>query len=164
MWLILFISTIFTEGTRIDEAMEFFRHNYNQQITQGQQRVFDDITPAGPKLLQEFTLKKFRAEDLIIGDTPAETLSVTGYFYHEGNIIIINDGVLRVKNADFNLDGNIYIINQGEAAVGDCRIYIFIWSNAYRTARTRKMFYFFGKKAHNAGSKNRMGMCSADLH
>lgn len=113
MWLILIISIIFAEGSRIDEAMDFFRHNYSSQIAQGQQRAVYDITPAGPMRLAEHT-PKLRAE-LIIGDTPAETLSVSGYFYNQGNIVIINDGVLKVKNADFNLDGNIYIINQGEA-------------------------------------------------
>jgi hypothetical protein len=52
--------------------------------------------------------------DIIIGDTPGETLLITGYFYNAGNIFVINDGVLRLKNADFNLDGNIYVLNQGK--------------------------------------------------
>ncbi|HEC77690.1 MAG TPA: hypothetical protein ENI34_00930 [candidate division WOR-3 bacterium] len=55
--------------------------------------------------------------DIIIGDQAAETLYVTGYFYNNGNIIIINDGVLNVKNADFNLDGNIMISNSGKAFI-----------------------------------------------
>ncbi len=113
MWLILILSTIFAEESRLDGAMELFRHNYNQQIFQGQQGAVDEIIPAAPMLLQKST-PKLRA-DLIIGDTPAETLSVTGYFYNQGNIIIVNDGVLEVKNADFNLDGNIFIANHGKA-------------------------------------------------
>jgi len=115
MWLILFMCSIFAQQSRIDEAMGHFRENYNQQIFQGHKGVIDDITPGGPKLLREYAPRFSTRADLLIGDTPAETLSVTGYFYHEGNIVIINDGVLKVKNADFNLDGNIYIVNQGEA-------------------------------------------------
>jgi hypothetical protein len=113
MWLILLMSTIFAEDSRFEDAMEFFRHNYNQEITRGQQGVVDDIIPAGPKRLLEHA-PKLRAE-LIIGDTPAETLSVSGYFYNQGDIVIVNDGVLEVKNADFNLDGNIFIANHGKA-------------------------------------------------
>ena len=71
--------------------------------------------PAGPRLLREYTPNISMRGDLVIGDTPAETLSVTGYFYNKGNIVIINDGVLKVKNSDFNLDGDIIIANQGKA-------------------------------------------------
>jgi hypothetical protein len=113
MWLILLMSTIFFDQPRIDEAMEFFRHNYAEQITQGQKGEVDEIIPAGPGRLWEHA-PKLRAE-LVIGDTPAETLSVTGYFYYEGDIVIVNDGVLEVKNADFNLDGDIFIANHGKA-------------------------------------------------
>ncbi len=113
MWLMLFISTIFAEQSRISEAMEFFRNNYNQQIFQGQETILDDIIPTGPGQLWEYT-PELRA-DLVIGDTPAETLSVTGYFYNQGNIVILNDGVLEVKNADFNLDGDILMVNHGKA-------------------------------------------------
>lgn len=113
MCLLLIISTVVFDQARIDEAMEIFKHSYNQQISQGQKNRADGIIPAGPMLLRQST-PKLRA-DLVIGDTPAETLNVTGYFYNQGNIIIINDGVLEVKNADFNLDGDILIANHGKA-------------------------------------------------
>jgi hypothetical protein len=115
MWLILIMSSIFVEQSRLDEAMELIRHSYNEQTFQGQQVVVDDIIPAGPRLLREYKPNISLRGDLVIGDTPAETLSVTGYFYNEGNITIINDGVLKVKNADFNIDGDIVIANQGKA-------------------------------------------------
>lgn len=113
MWLILIISSVVFDQARIDEAMALFGKNYNQEIFQGQQSVFDDIIPTGPRQLWR-NAPKVRA-DLMIGDTPAETLSVTGYFYNQGNIVIINDGVLEVRNADFNLDGDIIIANNGVA-------------------------------------------------
>lgn len=113
MWLILFMSAIFADESRLDDAMDLFRCNYNQEITRGYQGVFDEIIPAGPKFMREYT-PDLRA-DMVIGDTPAETLSVTGYFYNEGNIVIMGDGVLEVKNADFNLDGDIIIAGYGQA-------------------------------------------------
>jgi hypothetical protein len=122
MWLILIMSSIFIDQSRIDEAMELVRQNYNEQIFRGQQGEVDDIIPAGPKFLREYIPNIPMRGDLVIGDTPAETLSITGYFYNEGNIIIINDGVLKVKNADFYLDGDIIIANQGEAIIDSSEI------------------------------------------
>ena len=51
--------------------------------------------------------------DLIIGDTPAETLIVLGTWTQTENIIIINDGVLIVRDADFTMDGNIVVTGSG---------------------------------------------------
>ncbi len=65
------------------------------------------------KILPEFDSRA----DIIIGDTPGETLLITGYFYNAGNVFVINDGVLRLKHADFNLDGNIYVLNKGKLLV-----------------------------------------------
>ena len=53
--------------------------------------------------------------DIIVGDVPAETLVISGSFYNYGNIIVINDGVLIISNADFSLDGNIIVVNRGQA-------------------------------------------------
>jgi hypothetical protein len=122
MWLILVMSTMFVDQSRIDEAMKLITHNYNEQIFQAQQGVVDNIILAGLKFLREYTPMGSLHGDLVIGDTPAETLSVTGYFYNEGNIIIINDGVLKVKNADFNLDGDITIADQGKAIIDSSEV------------------------------------------
>jgi hypothetical protein len=113
MWFILIISTVIFDQTGIDKEMEFFRQNYNQEIFKGQKAAEDEIIPGGPLQLLEYK-PKLRA-DLVIGDTPAETLSVTGHFYNQGNIVIVGDGVLEVKNADFNLDGDIIITGNGQA-------------------------------------------------
>ena len=113
MWFILIISIVIFDQPRVDEAMEFFRRNYSQEIFRSRKSVDDEIVPAGPWHLLEYK-PKLRA-DLVIGDTPAETLNVTGYFYNQGNIVIVNDGVLEVENADFNLDGDIIIAGHGKA-------------------------------------------------
>ncbi|MCX7996085.1 MAG: hypothetical protein N3A65_10035 [candidate division WOR-3 bacterium] len=79
----------------------------------------DSILSPVEALFKMFTrrplvLKKDKSEleitaDIIIGDTHNETLSVSGYFYNSGNIIIVNDGVLRLRNTGSNLDGNICV-------------------------------------------------------
>jgi hypothetical protein len=55
--------------------------------------------------------------DIIVGDEPSETLAVTGYFYNNGNIIVVNDGVVLVRQADFNLDGSIIVMDHGTVRV-----------------------------------------------
>ena len=113
MYLLLLVSSIFFDQFKIDGAMAQFRMNYNEEISRGKNTLLDDITPGGPMRLAEYS-REMRA-DLVIGDTPAETLSVTGYYYNEGNVVIVGDGVLEVKNADFNLDGDIIIAGRGQA-------------------------------------------------
>jgi hypothetical protein len=55
--------------------------------------------------------------DIIVGDEPSETLSITGYFYNNGDIIVINDGVLLIDHAEFYLDGDIIALNEGVVEV-----------------------------------------------
>jgi hypothetical protein len=113
MYLLLLVSSIFFDQSRIDEAMSQIRTSYNEEISGGQCTLLDDITPGGPMRLEKYSREK--REDIVIGDTPAETLSVTGYYYNQGNIVIVGDGVLEVKNANFNLDGDILITGRGRA-------------------------------------------------
>lgn len=101
----------------LDHAMDIMRPSYNSGI-ESRGSVFPGDVPmwcCAPKL-KSVTFDIHRA-DIVIGDTPAETLSISGYFYNEGDIIIINDGVLMVQNADFNLAGNIIMVNQAEANI-----------------------------------------------
>ncbi|MBN2619611.1 hypothetical protein JXB22_00870 [candidate division WOR-3 bacterium] len=55
--------------------------------------------------------------DIVVGDEPSETLSVTGYFYNNGDIIVVNDGVVRITQADFHLDGSIIAMGHGAVYV-----------------------------------------------
>lgn len=50
--------------------------------------------------------------DIIIGDAPAETLTLTGSFTNQGSIYVINDGVLLIRHCQFQLAGNIYVFNR----------------------------------------------------
>lgn len=61
-------------------------------------------------------------DDLVIGDVPGETLFVQGRYSHTGNIFVINDGVLRLLAADFELDGNVHVRNQGRFEADSSRL------------------------------------------
>ena len=50
---------------------------------------------------------------LIIGDTPAETLVISGTEYHEGDILIMNDGTLIIEDAEFEMAGDFLVFGQG---------------------------------------------------
>lgn len=51
--------------------------------------------------------------ELVIGDTPAETLIITGTWEQEGDILVLGDGVLIVTGADLILQGDLYVIDEG---------------------------------------------------
>ncbi|MBN1424974.1 T9SS type A sorting domain-containing protein [Candidatus Fermentibacteria bacterium] len=80
-------------------------------------------TAAGPKL----SLRHLRPpcpptpadgrDILIVGDTPAETLTITGQWTHEGDILVINDGVVEVVDAEFLLHGNLWAVDQAAVSV-----------------------------------------------
>ena len=55
--------------------------------------------------------------DIIVGDEPSETLAINGYFYNNGDIIVVNDGVLLIDHAEFYLDGDIIALNEGVVEV-----------------------------------------------
>jgi hypothetical protein len=56
--------------------------------------------------------------DLIIGQiNPNEVVTITGSYLLAGNLIIMNNGVLNLDHADFQIDGNITILNNGRLNV-----------------------------------------------
>jgi hypothetical protein len=59
----------------------------------------------------------FGRDSLVIGDTPGETLFVTGTTSILMDIYLINDGVMLVRNADCSIKGNIIATN---SAILDC--------------------------------------------
>jgi len=116
----IFLLNIFNVNqAKIDWAMEMIRPHYAETIT-NQYRSNPprtDFQPGGLIAYRtDYTITITR-DDIVIGDEPAETLNIAGYFYHHGNIIVINDGVLDIKNADFNLEGNIAVANHGEVLI-----------------------------------------------
>jgi hypothetical protein len=80
-------------------------------MEQGQDRSSARLPPSPLDLPRFFAILKLSEDlwfDIIVGDEPNETLRITGYFFHLGNIIVIND-------ADFNLDGMIIVSSLGKA-------------------------------------------------
>lgn len=130
MWLILLISIFNVDQNKIDKAMEIIRPYYNEVITTQYTQMRHDFCPAGMSQFARDIIIEYSRDDIIIGDQPAETLNVSGYFYNDGDIIIINDGVLSIKNADFNLAGNIIMVNQGKAII-DSSVLNFIQDYIY---------------------------------
>ncbi len=68
-------------------------------------------------LMGEWDRDMMPTDTLIIGDTPAETLRITGIWSHDGPIFVMNDGVLIVDNAYITINGNLYILNSGKVLI-----------------------------------------------
>ncbi|MDZ7344072.1 MAG: T9SS type A sorting domain-containing protein [candidate division KSB1 bacterium] len=53
--------------------------------------------------------------DLVIGQTnPNEVVTITGNYVLPGNLIILNNGVLNLNNANFQIAGDITIVGNGQ--------------------------------------------------
>ena len=62
-------------------------------------------------------------DTLVIGDTPGETLTVTGPWFHEGPIFVIGDGVLQFRNAQVTNVGNLYSLGSGRIYGDSSRLF-----------------------------------------
>ncbi len=73
-------------------------------------------------LLESNSLQS-QENDLIIGaEDPNEVVtitgdSITGDYYLDGNITIINNGILNIDSANFQIDGDIIILGRGQMNV-----------------------------------------------
>jgi hypothetical protein len=56
--------------------------------------------------------------DLIVGAAdPDEVVTITGDYYLHGDILIVNNGILNLDDADFQMDGDIFIMGHGRLNV-----------------------------------------------
>lgn len=115
MWLLFVLPFVQFDQAKVDKIGEYMGRHYMDQTA-----VFNDrVQPGHIPRMPRFDPEKFKIEpgrsDIVIGDTPAETLYITGNFFNEGNIMVLNDGVLKIKNANFNLNGDIYVFGGGKA-------------------------------------------------
>ncbi|MGB3479583.1 MAG: hypothetical protein WBB67_10515 [bacterium] len=117
MLFFLLIQLFNVDQGKLDWAMETMRSHYNQPIVSQDAHIEHGICSGSSLLYLKDMEIEFSRDDIIVGDEPAETLNISGYFYNDGDIIVINDGVLSIKSADFNLDGNIITANQGQTIV-----------------------------------------------
>ncbi len=68
------------------------------------------------KTLSEFVKPDFQTEKksdkgdtLYVGSSPNDSIYVTGEFFHNGTIIILNDGVLHFEDANAQINGNVIV-------------------------------------------------------
>jgi hypothetical protein len=120
MWIlisILFNSSVNFDQVKVDKALKTLGTYYrqNNEIFLPATSNQSNFMPANAfKFFDQGMLTALDSRaDIIVGDVPGETLQISGYFYNNGNIIIIGNGVLLLDQADFNLDGTIYIMNHG---------------------------------------------------
>jgi len=96
----------------INKAMQFFSEHYTEPVfTEGVGN--NNFSPIGG--LGAIFLKPMGGKDsLVIGDTPGETLFISGAYSIPMDIYIINDGVMLLRNADLSIDGNVTLTNHGK--------------------------------------------------
>ncbi|MBN2412813.1 T9SS type A sorting domain-containing protein [candidate division KSB1 bacterium] len=64
------------------------------------------------------SLRKPTVNDLVIGETdPDEQKVITGFYRLDGDLIILNNGILRLDSADFYINGDINIYGHGQLIV-----------------------------------------------
>ncbi len=116
MWFLLLVGLAGFNQERVDPALGDLRAGGEVPVVStGTHQI--GFSPCGlSQALREQTFHLY-PDDLVIGDVPGETLLVTGRYDRVGNIVIINDGVLKLVNADFNLDGNVGIYQGGRMEV-----------------------------------------------
>jgi hypothetical protein len=117
MIVLLMILGFTVDQAILDSAMEIMRSHYTDADYKGPIKKIDNDVLCHLADVESYGLIHWGRDDLVIGDEPAETLQVSGYFYNHGNIIVINDGVLNIDHADFNLEGNIYVVNYGKVVI-----------------------------------------------
>ena len=113
MLLFLLIQLFNVDQGKLDWAMETMRPLYHSVVESYSSTYHGDFRGFSPSLKPRSIELDFFRDDIVVGDEPAETLYIAGYFYNDGNIVVINDGVVILDNADFHLDGNIILCNQG---------------------------------------------------
>jgi hypothetical protein len=67
------------------------------------------------KINETESLHKQSGQDLVIGQTdPNEIITISGPYFLDGNLIIVNNGQLILDNADFKINGKITLLNNGK--------------------------------------------------
>ena len=69
--------------------------------------------------LMRGVLPESKGPPYIIGDTPDETLKVTGTWEWNGDIVIVDNGVLLVQGGTLIVRGNIYAYDRGKYLIYD---------------------------------------------
>jgi len=97
---------------QFDRAMDLFSSNYSNRIFKVEKTCSNGFPIGGPASVFSRPLRE--KDILVIGDTPGETLFVSGTYSILMDIYIINDGVMLLRNAELSIEGNITLTNHGK--------------------------------------------------
>ncbi len=113
MWFLFALPFFQFDQCRVNEFSQYLRQNCLPPAEYLTSPSPTGFIPRIPRFNPDEMETEPGRADIVIGDTPAETLYLTGNFFHEGNILVFNDGVLIIKNAEFNLNGDLYAFGGG---------------------------------------------------
>jgi hypothetical protein len=109
--LVLVLMAMVSPQPEFDRAMDLFRDGYEGKVCEAFPPVSDGLPVGG---FQGIFRNWFPGRDsLVIGDTPGETLFVTGTYSIPMDVYIVNDGVVMVRSADCSIKGNVTAVQQG---------------------------------------------------
>lgn len=143
MWLLFTLPFFHFDQSRVDEFIQYLHQDRPALMEHLTPPVRTGFLPHIPRFKPDEIKTEPGCADIVIGDTPAETLYLTGNFFHEGNIMVINDGVLIIKNADFNLNGDLYVLGGGRVTADSSALKIiqyYIYHHAIVIADSAKFF------------------------
>lgn len=111
MTLVLVLATFASPQPQFERAMDLFAASYREAACEAVPFFSDGLPVAG---FQGMLNRPASGRDsLVIGDTPGETLFVTGTYSIPMDVYIVNDGVLLLRNADCSIKGNITAVQGG---------------------------------------------------
>jgi len=143
MWFILILPFFQFDQANVDKISEYMRLHYADPAPVFNWQARPGLIPHMPRFNRGKLPPNPGRSDILIGDTPAETLYITGNFFNEGNIFVFNDGVLRIKNADFNLNGDMYVYGGGKVTADSSALNIiqyYIYHHAIVLTDSGKFF------------------------
>lgn len=109
--ILMFLISSSSYQPKIDNTMKIFSEHYNEKICECEGISSEFLTLGGPRSI--FRSPVGGKDSLVIGDTPGETLFISGAYDIPMDIYIINDGVMLLRNANLSIEGNVFVVNKG---------------------------------------------------
>lgn len=116
--ILILTATLPPEVHKVAESIDWIGSPRPSPAQQAQGLPGGGLNPALVNLKNR-VLPESKGPPYIIGDTPNETLRVTGTWEWEGDVFIIGNGVLLVQGGTLIVRGNIYAMGQGMFLVYD---------------------------------------------
>jgi hypothetical protein len=112
-YVAMFLIVIATSSPQasFDRAMDHFSGSCHEGIFEPAPAFSDGLPVGGFRGIMWDPVPG--RDSLVIGDTPGETLLVSGTYSIPMDIYIVNDGVLLLRNAECSIKGNIFAMQGG---------------------------------------------------